>query len=64
MILYYSISYYILEAENQLGDFAVYLPLGNDPSESLHSVINQAMSRIRQRRDVDDKTLEYLMVNN
>ena len=55
---------YILEAENQLGDSAVYLPFGNDPSESLHSVINQAMGRIRQRRDVDDKTLEHLMVNN
>ena len=55
---------YIMEAENQLGDPAVYLPLGNDPSNTLHNVIDQAMGRIRQRGDVDDKTLEYLMVNN
>ena len=55
---------YILEAEDQPGDSAVYLPLDNDSSESLHSVINQAMGRIRQRGDVDDTTLEYLMVNN
>ena len=55
---------YIMEAENQLGDPAVYLPLGNDPSNILHNVIDQAMGRIRQRGDVDDKTLEYLMVNN
>ena len=55
---------YIMEAESQLGDPAVYLPLGNDPSNTLHNVIDHAMGRIRQRGDVDDKTLEYLMVNN
>ena len=55
---------YIREAEDQLGDPDVYLPLDNDPSDILHNVINQAMGRIRQRGDVDDKTLEYLMVNN
>ena len=55
---------YIREAEDQLGDPDVYLPLDSDPSDILHNVINQAMGSIRQRGDVDDKTLEYLMVNN
>ena len=55
---------YIREAEDQLGDPDAYLPLDNDPSDILHNVINQAMGRIRQRGDVDNKTLEYLMVNN
>ena len=39
-------------------------PIDNDPSGILRDFINQAMGRIRQRGDVDDKTLEYLMVNN
>ena len=55
---------YIREAEDQLGDPDVYLPLDNDPYDILHNVINQAMGTIRQRGNVDDKTLEYLMVNN
>ena len=55
---------YIREAEDQLGDPDVYLPLDNDPSDILHNVVDQAMGRIRQRGDVDDKTLEYLMVND
>ena len=31
---------YIREAEDQLGDPDVYLPLDNDPSDILHNVIN------------------------
>ena len=55
---------YVKEAESQLGDAAVYSKLDNDPSDHLHSVVNQAVGKVRERGDIDDKTLEYLMVNN
>ena len=56
--------YYVKEAESQLGDAAVYAELENDPSEDLQSVIDNAIKIIRERGDIDDKTLDYLMVNN
>ena len=55
---------YVKEAESQLGDAAVYSKLDNDPSDHLHCVVNRAVGKVRERGDIDDKTLEYLMVNN
>ena len=55
---------YVQEAESQLGDAAVYSKLDNDPSDHLHSVVNRAVGKVRERGDIDDKTLEYLMVNS
>ena len=55
---------YILEAINQLGDSNVYLKLDNNPSEHLQKVIDDAISFIRERGDMDEKTLEYFFVND
>ena len=40
---------YVKEAGSQLGDAAVYSKLDNDPSDHLHSVVNQAVSKVRER---------------
>ena len=55
---------YILEAKNQLMDPGVYQKLDNDPSTLVQRVINDAISNIEERGDIDEKTLEYFMVNN
>ena len=55
---------YVKEAESQFGDAAVYSKLDNDPSDHLHCVVNRAVGKVRERGDIDDKTLEYLMVND
>ena len=55
---------YILEASNQLGDSNVYLKLDTNPSEHLQKVIDDAISIIRERGDMDEKTLEYFLVND
>ena len=55
---------YILEAINQLGDSNVYLKLDSNPSEHLQKVIDDAISIIRERGDMDEKTLEYFLVND
>ena len=55
---------YILEAINQLGDSNVYLKLDSNPSEHLQKVIDDDISIIRERGDMDEKTLEYFLVND
>ena len=55
---------YILEAKNQLMDPGVYQKLDNDPSTLVQRVINDVISNIEERGDIDEKTLEYFMVNN
>ena len=55
---------YIQEAEGQLGDSEVYCKLDSDPSGQLHQIITYALDIVRDRGDIDEKTLEYLMVNN
>ena len=55
---------YILEAIYQLGDSNVYLKLDSIPSEHLQKVIDDAISIIRERADMDEKTLEYFFVND
>ena len=48
---------FTLEASNQLGDSNVHLNLDNDPSEHLQNIIDDTFSIIRERGDIDDKTL-------
>ena len=55
---------YITEAESQLGDSEVYSRLDNDPSERLHQIISDTLKKISDRGDLDQTTLDYLMVNN
>ena len=52
-----------MEANNQLRDSNVYLKLDNDPSEHLQNVIDDAINIIRERGDIDEKILEYFLVN-
>ena len=55
---------YVKETESQLQDSTVYFKLDNDPSDDLHSVVNQAVGKVRERGDIDYKALKYLIVNN
>ena len=55
---------YIMEAESQLSDSEVYSKLDNDPSERLHQIISDTLKTISGRGDLDQTTLDYLMVNN
>ena len=55
---------YISEAKNQLMDPGVYQKFNNDPSTLVQRVINDAISNIEERGDIEEKTLEYFMVNN
>ena len=53
-----------MEAESQLSDSEVYSKLDNDPSERLHQIISDTLKTISDRGDLDQTTLDYLMVNN
>ena len=55
---------YIMEAESQLSESEVYSKLDNDPSERLHQIISDTLKTISDRGDLDQTTLDYLMVNN
>ena len=55
---------YIMEAESQLSDSEVYSKLDNDPSEQLHQIISDTLKTTCDRGDLDQTTLDYLMVNN
>ena len=55
---------YIKEAQNQLGDTAVYAELDSDPSEHLQQIIDNTINNIREQDDIDERTSEYLLVNN
>ena len=52
------------EAERQLRDSAVYSKLDTDPSNNLHTVVNQAVGKVSERGEIYDKIWEYLMVIN
>ena len=42
----------------------MYSKLDNDPSERLHQIISDTLKTISDRGDLDQTTLDYLMVNN
>ena len=50
--------------KTSLGAIGVYQKLDNDPSTLVQRVINDAISNIEERGDIDEKTLKYFMVNN
>ena len=55
---------YIREAQGQLGDSEVYRKVDDDPSDRLQQIISETLGAIKERGDIDDSTLDYLMVNN
>ena len=55
---------YVKEANSQLGDRTVYEKLDGDPSERLQGIISDALETIKDRGDIDDSTLDYLMISN
>ena len=55
---------YIKEAESQLNDSEVYNRLDSDPSERLHQIISDTLKTISNRGDLDQATLDYLLVDN
>ena len=55
---------YIKEANGQLGDPNVYEKLDADPSERLQRIISDALETVEDRGDIDDSTLDYLLINN
>ena len=55
---------YVKEANSQLGDPTVYEKLDGDPSERLQSIISDALETIKNRGDMGDSTLDYLMISN
>ena len=47
-----------------MGDSDVYRKLDEDPSDRLQQIISEALGAIKDRGDIVDSTLDYLMVNN
>ena len=63
-VVVWDIEDYIREAQGQLGDSEVYRKLDDDPSDRLQQIISETLGAIKERGDIDDSTLDYLMVNN
>ena len=55
---------YIKEADSQLGDASVYEEITADPLPALKRVIQSSLRKIKDRREISQKTLDYFMVNN
>ena len=48
----------------KLGDPNVHEKLDEDPSERLQRIISDALETVKDRGDIDDSTLDYLLINN
>jgi len=55
---------YLREAERQLSDSEVYEKCESDPLPALQTKISKLLKNIKGKKEIDDKTLNYLMVNN
>ena len=50
---------YLKEAEKQLGDKETYEELSSDPVSPLISTVKGCLSRVKNRGDIPNETLEY-----
>ena len=50
---------YLKEAEKQLGDKETYEELSSDPVSPLISIVKGCLSRVKNRGDIPNETLEY-----
>ena len=55
---------YLKETENQLIDKNVYKKLTENVEGLLEKIINTVLKKVRDRRDINDNTLDYFLVNN
>ena len=53
----------IQEALRQLGDRNVYTELEQDPTQHISQVINDRIRKLNRDGYIDDKTLDYLLIN-
>ena len=63
-VVFWDMEDYIKEAKSQLGDLTVYEKLDGDPSERIQSIISDALETIKDRGDIDNSALDYLLINN
>ena len=54
---------YLKEAEKQLGDKETYEELSSDPVSPLISIVKGCLSRVKNRGDIPNETLEYFFMN-
>ena len=52
---------YLKEAEKQLGDKEIYEELAWDPVSPLISIVKGCLSRIKNRGDIPNETLDYFL---
>ena len=64
-IYVYSIYHdYLGETKNQLNDKNIYKELTGDVAGPLEKIVKSVFKKIRDRRDISDKTFDYFLVNN
>ena len=54
---------YLKEAEKQLGDTETLLELSSDPVSPLITIVKGCLSRVKNRGDTPNETLEYFFMN-
>ena len=55
---------YLGETKNQLNDKNIYKELTGDVAGLLEKIVKSVFKKIRDRRDISDKTFDYFLVNN
>ena len=55
---------YLREANSQLSDKDVYREVKGDAEGLLMRVIKSVLTKVRNRGDISDETLDYFLVNN
>ena len=55
--------YYLEEVEKQLGDKEIYEELSSDTVSPLISIVKGCLSRVNNRGDIPNETLEYFFIN-
>ena len=54
---------YLKEAEKQVGDKETYQEFSSDPVSPLISIVKSCLSRVKNRGDIPNETLEYFFIN-
>ncbi|MEO0686886.1 MAG: hypothetical protein AAFY76_18035 [Cyanobacteria bacterium J06649_11] len=55
---------YLREVESQLGNGQVYQKCNRDPLPALQTLVSRALNSVLRKKEIDQKTLDYLMVND
>ena len=53
---------YLKEAEKQVGDKETYQEFSSDPVSPLISIVKSCLSRVKNRGDIPNETLEYFFI--